>query len=280
MQIYKITNLVNSKIYIGLTTKSYIKRFKTHLKNSEILDYALYRAIRKYGKDNFKIEVVEECDSIEELIKREAFWIKSLNSMNPNIGYNMINQEDWGKVFSDEVRKKMSKTQMERLSKISEETKKNIYKKASVSRQGFLKPKGSSPFIGVSVTKNGRFNCETAYLSNRYRRLFLSEVEAAESYDKIVLYLYGINAKLNFPEKRDNYLKEDLLLFVDWFLNHPQKQGKPAKQLYYYEELLEESKINAKMNIKIYNILNIEVPDLKYLYDGTINPNFLLKYES
>lgn len=278
MQIYKITNLINSKIYIGLTTKSYLKRFEVHLKNSETLDYALYRAIRKYGKNNFKVEVVENCASIEELIKRESFWIKTLDSMNPNVGYNMINQEDWGKIFSEEVKEKMSKSQINRLSKISKEAKQDIYKKASISRQGFLKPKGSSPFIGVCMMKNGRFNCETAYLTKRYRRLFLSEIEAAEAYDKLVLYLYGANAKLNFPDKREEYLKEDLLLFVDWFLYTTQKQGRPAKKLYIYDELLEESKINAKMNIKNYNILNIDVPDLKYLYDGTINPDFLLHY--
>lgn len=278
MQVYKITNLINFKIYIGLTTISYLKRFKKHLKNSDILDYALYRAIRKYGKENFKIEVIEECYCIEELIKRESFWIKTLNSMNPNIGYNMINQEDFGKSLLEEVKEKMSKSQTERLYKLTKEAKEVIYKKASISRQGFLKPKGSSAFIGVFMTKNGRFNCETAYLTIRYRRLFLSEIEAAESYDKLVLYLYGINAKLNFPNKKEEYLKDDLLLFVDWFLNCPQKQGKPSKQLYYFQELLKESQVNAKINIKKYNILNINVPDLKYKYDGSINPDFLLKY--
>lgn len=278
MEIYKIINLINFKIYIGLTTRTCEERFKEHIKNYKYVDYAIYRAMRKYGIDNFKLESIETCDNLDDLILRESFWIKKLDTMNPNKGYNMINQESTIKIFSQELKDKLSKTQVQRISLLSEEEKKNIYKKSSISKQGVLRRNSKIPYRGVSTAKCGRVNCEISYLKQRYRRLFLTIVDAAEAYDKLALYLYGENAVLNFPNKKDNYLKEDLLLFVDWFLNHPQKQGKPAKQFYYYEELLEESKLNAKMNIQKHNILNIKVPDLKYLYDGTINPDFLLKY--
>lgn len=279
MEVYKITNLINNKIYVGLTTRTKEKRFKEHLKNYKYIDFAIYRAFRKYGIENFKLDLIEKCENIEELIVRESFWIRTLESMNPAKGYNMINQESNIKLFSEELKNKISKSQIKRVSKLSKEEKTKIYLKSSITKQGKLRKNSKIPYRGVSEAKCGRFNCELSYLSKRYRRLFLSSIEAAKAYDKLALYLYGAEATLNFPENKKEYLKEDLLLFMDWFLNYPQKQGRPAKQLYCYEELLKESQINAKINIRKYNILNTEVPDLKYLYDGTINPDFLLKFD-
>ena len=89
--IYKITNLVNQKCYIGQTTKPLKERWKKHqkdatTKNRRCYDYPLYRAIRKYGIDNFTIEIIEECD-ILLLNEREIYWIKEFNSMSKK-GYN------------------------------------------------------------------------------------------------------------------------------------------------------------------------------------------------
>ena len=60
--IYKITNLINGKIYIGQTRFNVQRRFHQHLyeaKKGE-LNFPLYSAIRKYGEENFKIECIEE----------------------------------------------------------------------------------------------------------------------------------------------------------------------------------------------------------------------------
>lgn len=88
--IYKITNLINNKIYVGQTRFDYQKRFKRHLFEAKrgVLNYPLYRAIRKYGEENFKIECIEEIDD-NLLNERECFWIKELNSYaKNNKGYN------------------------------------------------------------------------------------------------------------------------------------------------------------------------------------------------
>ena len=53
--IYKITNNVNNKVYIGKTIRSLEIRFKEHLKDSDIKDNKLYLEMRKYGKKNFSI---------------------------------------------------------------------------------------------------------------------------------------------------------------------------------------------------------------------------------
>ena len=68
-QIYKITNLVNGKIYIGQTGYDFISRFKGHVKDSKYKDkqdYPLYAAFRKYGLANFTVELVEEIYYIEK----------------------------------------------------------------------------------------------------------------------------------------------------------------------------------------------------------------------
>lgn len=73
--IYRITNVVNSKFYIGKTSKTVQERFQRHCYNHQNQNTYLYNAMRKYGVDNFNIEILEETDSPNE---REIYWIKTL----------------------------------------------------------------------------------------------------------------------------------------------------------------------------------------------------------
>ena len=87
-RIYKITNKINNKIYIGQTIKSLDERFKRHLLVCRLGNHnniKLYNAIRKYGKENFQIEEIEKT-SQDKLDERERFWIKKLDTFNN--GYN------------------------------------------------------------------------------------------------------------------------------------------------------------------------------------------------
>lgn len=86
--IYQITNLVNYKTYIGKTTKTIEERFTRHCYNSKTQNTYLYRAMRKYGINNFIIEVLEETNDINE---REIYWIKILQP-----DYNMTSGGDGG----------------------------------------------------------------------------------------------------------------------------------------------------------------------------------------
>lgn len=85
--IYKITNQINGKIYIG-QSQNISQRWKAHRKHYQKDDYPIYRAMRKYGIDNFSFEVIEEC-SLEELNDKEKYWIKYYDSHNPSNGYNL-----------------------------------------------------------------------------------------------------------------------------------------------------------------------------------------------
>lgn len=88
-RIYIIRNTVNNKVYIGQTKVSLKLRFQNHLsaaRNGK--DYVIGKAIRKYGEENFYIELLEEC-TIEELNDREKYWISYFNSTDNKLGYNM-----------------------------------------------------------------------------------------------------------------------------------------------------------------------------------------------
>ena len=99
--IYKITNLINNKIYIGqVYNKSIEARFVRHCDSASPQSKSyLSRAIHKYGKDNFKYELVEECYSVKELNEREQFWISYYNSTNSSIGYNLTPGGEGGNTY-------------------------------------------------------------------------------------------------------------------------------------------------------------------------------------
>lgn len=105
-KIYKITNLINGKIYIGYTKKSLEERFKYHCYYSKKGKLPLSYALKKYGSKNFKIELIEESEDDEYIHKeREKYWISFLNSRNPLIGYNVAAGRDGGDTLSKNSRK-------------------------------------------------------------------------------------------------------------------------------------------------------------------------------
>jgi len=128
MIVYKTTNLINGKIYIGQDSKN----------NPKYLGSGrpyFIRALKKYGKENFKKEILVTCNNKEELNEREIYWIKTLNTTNHDIGYNIalggggiLGAVAWnkGKHHSEETKQKMSKTRQEKHFRHSEETKRKI----------------------------------------------------------------------------------------------------------------------------------------------------------
>ncbi len=82
--IYKITNLVNGKIYVG--------QHKTHNIDDGYLGSGklLFHAIKKYGKASFRRDIIEFCDK-ETVNDREVYWVSFLNSTDRGVGYNICN---------------------------------------------------------------------------------------------------------------------------------------------------------------------------------------------
>ena len=88
--IYKIINLLNSKVYIG-KSKTVFERIYQHkrtLRKGIHHNNHLQKSWDKYGEENFVFEVVEECD-VEKLTIREIYWIEQYKSIYKNFGYNL-----------------------------------------------------------------------------------------------------------------------------------------------------------------------------------------------
>lgn len=113
--IYKITNRVNGKCYIGQSV-NIDKRLRDHFRKSNSLNAPLYSAIRKYGKDSFDVcvlQTVEMCDDIKEILDElEKRYISEYESYGK--GYNQTIGGDAGILgykFTEAQRKKVSDNQ-------------------------------------------------------------------------------------------------------------------------------------------------------------------------
>lgn len=74
MFVYKITNLVDNKIYIGITTRTVEERFREHYAHRKERQHLhLYQAMIKYGRENFKVETIDTAETLEELYEKERF---------------------------------------------------------------------------------------------------------------------------------------------------------------------------------------------------------------
>lgn len=105
-QVYKITNQVNGKAYIGITTNGAKQRWSEHRSRFNLgeRNHKLYQAMRKHGIGNFSIEVINNAQNASELPALEIEYIKKFDSFNN--GYNMT---CGGDVVSEETREKLRK---------------------------------------------------------------------------------------------------------------------------------------------------------------------------
>ncbi len=127
--IYKITNTVNNKMYIGSSIKIK-KRIYNHivkLKKNTHSNKHLQRSWNKYSRVNFKVEILE---TTKNLLKREQYYINKLDVCNRDIGYNIVKDvikpPMLGRKHSEETKKKMLKKAKGRI--ISEKQKNQISK--------------------------------------------------------------------------------------------------------------------------------------------------------
>lgn len=140
MVIYKTTNLVNNKIYIGKDKKNNPKYL-----GSGIL---LNNSIKKYGRENFKKEIIQECFSLDELNEQETYWILKLESFKREIGYNISYGGEGGDTISNNPKKyEIGKRHSEQLKgkpsgmkgkNHSEETKQKLRKTSSGENNGMF----------------------------------------------------------------------------------------------------------------------------------------------
>jgi len=108
-KIYKITNKINNKVYIGCTVNSLEKRFYEHLYRCFKTDYKskLYNSIKKYGVENFEISLIEECD-VSNIYEIEKKYIVEYDSYENGMNSTFGGEGCLGYIHSPEIRKKIS----------------------------------------------------------------------------------------------------------------------------------------------------------------------------
>lgn len=156
--IYKITNQINGKSYIGKTNLPFIQeRFKEHIQDSKrtrMKKRPLYSAMNKYGCENFKIEQIEECFP-DEAGEREKYWIEYYNTYK--YGYNATLGGD-GKqfynydIFIEEYKNGMSIRKIaEKYSCTTETVSRALYSSGVkiISGQEWAKIKSSKPVLAT-----------------------------------------------------------------------------------------------------------------------------------
>jgi group I intron endonuclease len=91
MYIYKITNLINNKIYIGQTysIRERWYRYRSSVKREVDSSMMIVRSMIKHGIENFKIEEIEKCKNRNESNIREKYYIELYDARNTNVGYNI-----------------------------------------------------------------------------------------------------------------------------------------------------------------------------------------------
>ena len=150
--VYKITNLVNNKIYIG-------KHSTDDLEDGYMgSGVRLHQAYKKYGLENFNKEVIDYYTTEVELNQGEIYWIAKFNSTDPNVGYNLTYGGD-GLTATEEIRRKLSEakkgTQIWLGKTHSEETKQKISETLKCNplneerkRKIIEAKKGQQPWLG------------------------------------------------------------------------------------------------------------------------------------
>lgn len=178
MIIYVFKNKINNKYYVGQTTRTFTLRLQEHLRHNKT---AFDKALRKYGLENFVYGIIDTAKTIDDLNKKEIYWIKQFNSMTPN-GYNLCNGGDNTKGYHHKLisRIKMSNSKKGRFKgkenpffkkKHSNETRTRMRKAWTEERKEKLKEQHKvTKFYKVKVK-----NVETGEIFNSIK-------EAAEAY--------------------------------------------------------------------------------------------------
>lgn len=116
MLVYLLTNKMTDKKYVGITGQLLSARWQRHRMDARTgFKSYLCRALRKYGPENFSLEVIATASNRADLQKLEIEYIEKLNTRSPN-GYNMtIGGDGRHEPHSDETRKKMSEAHRRRM---------------------------------------------------------------------------------------------------------------------------------------------------------------------
>lgn len=247
MEIYKITNTLNGKIYIGKDTTSDPKYYGSGL--------LIRRSIDKYGIDNFTKEIIDITEDYNELSNKEIYWIKHFNSTNPEIGYNISEGGDGGNTLSNHPDLDVIK---EKISKNNPKTGKTYeeafgIEKAKSYKEKLLKNVHNSVLSQKAIEKNKK-NWEEYWVKYTERCEFLkSEIQLGN----IEPYIDELN---NIKANCRNGFLLNTNGFFDYFGHHL----KP----FLYKNYKPKKEVKVREKKKVYPII-IDGIVYKSIYDAS-----------
>lgn len=156
--IYKITNKLNNKAYIG-QSKHIEQRWKEHQQLSR--KSLIHKAIEKYGINNFTFEILEEC-SVDELDEREIYWIKVYNTFEN--GYNLTRGGNSGFSYNIETvyQEYLKTNSMKQTAKnigCHETTVRNILRVYGINKSEIQQEKIVEQIDPITLEKINTFKC-------------------------------------------------------------------------------------------------------------------------
>lgn len=170
MIIYKVTNSINGKIYIGQTIKSLEYRKYNHVGGARRNPATYFlRVLKKYGADSFKWQVICICPNLNSLNEQERYYISLYDSFNNGYNLNKGGGGTYGYKISEETRNKLRKAKQN----MSDETKKRM-----------------------SISKRGKKNCNYGKPLSKKHRKRISESQKGENN-----FRYGIPLTKDHKEK-------------------------------------------------------------------------------
>lgn len=213
-KVYIITNLLDNKLYVGVTSNSLKFRFRSHCSQGTVLT----RAIKKHGKHNFTISLIEEFNNKKEAFIAEQKYIKQFNSKAPN-GYNLTDGGE-SPAITEEVKRKISTSKKlykftdQHIQKIREASKINGLKRKGVKRPAFSEEwcknmskahigkklseehkKKISTSIKNSIKYKNRKNNNYFKLNNPSKCPILKQIIAEKKYKPIIC----VNTNTTYP---------------------------------------------------------------------------------
>lgn len=214
--IYKITNLLNGKSYIGQTSQKVEYRWNDHKNGKTSTENSpLKRAIEKYGWDNFSKEVIDTATSFEEALQKEMYWIEYYQTCIPiygtNSGYNLTRggegvfkiTPDQEKLVFELWNQHKNLTQIGEITKIDRHTVQAILTRLGVSEKEFQNSKFYHYHPVYVYNLNGQllnvFNTRNE-VCEEYKDISTAQIQNVLSHKKAstheLIFLYEEDIKL------------------------------------------------------------------------------------
>lgn len=190
--IYKTTNLINNKIYVGKHVQYDTSAFDGYLGSGLLIK----RAISKHGEENFQRDLIEVTYNINILNEREIYWIEQLSACDKNIGYNLTKGGQGGDTISNhpnklEIYRKISLSSKINTKKYWDELTKEEYKTRCESQQ---------------KDKNGMFGKVGYWKDKEIPRIFVEKMIKTKE-ERGILRQYG-HENPNYDNHWDEEQKE------------------------------------------------------------------------